>query len=261
MRIRTVINAAMAAVVGLTAAAGAQDWPPKLVASFPAPPDAIALACHYDPLYALVGGTEPTVFTLNPWDGSVTGSFRLAVPNGARGIAAAGAYPVEIWVSNRLNRFLYRLDTAGSVLGSFRCPAGTPYGLGGSRYGFAPDRGYLTVSCRNENHVMRVDFTTGSLVSSFPGPASAVIGYDDWMAVDRNSDSLYWNYNGDWAVLDTLPARPRGVTTSIEGTTDQGGMAVTTYVLCRNGYILRYHGSKFDPVDPASLGRVKALFR
>ena len=246
--------------LALAAGAGAESWPPSLVASFPAPPGAIALACEYEPLYALVGGAEPTVFTLNHWNGSITGSFAIAVPNGARGIAPTGYGPENIWVSNRLNGYLYRLNKGGSLLSSFGCPGGTPYGLGGSLYGFGPNPGYLMVSCRDENHVLRVNATTGSLTSSFTGPATAVIGYDDWMAVDRNSDSLYWNYYGSWEILDTLPARPWGVATSVEGTTD-GAIAVSSYVLCHNGYIYLYEGTKSDAVAPASLGRVKALFR
>ena len=251
-------------VVALAAAssatAGAQDWPPELIGSFAAPPGAIDVAFEEGPLYALAGGTTPTVFTMNTWNGSITGSFSIPLPNGARGIATTGSSPTYMWVSNRLNGFLYRLDTTGSVLSSFECPAGTPYGLGGFHYGFGPYPGYLTVSCRDENHVLQINHTTGSLASSFVGPATAVIGYDDWMAVDRYTSYLYWNYYASWEVLDTLPARPWGVTTGIEGTT-LGAISVTSYVLCHNGYIYRYNGIKSDAVAPASLGRVKALYR
>jgi hypothetical protein len=236
--------------------AGAQIWPPRLVASFAAPPGAIDVAYEEGPLYALAGGATPTVFTLNYWNGSITGSFGIRVPDGARGIATTGYSPTHIWVSNRLNRFLYRLNTSGSVLGSFACPGGTPYGLGGYRFAYQPDNGYLTVSCRDENHVLRINHTTGSLVSSFRGPATAVIGYDEWLAVDLNTNYLYWNYYGSWQVLDTLPARPWGVATNVMWTT---GTGIRGYVLCHDGYI--YHYSGYTAVAPASLGRVKALYR
>ena len=248
-----------AVVIAMSAAARA-DWPPRLIGSFAAPPGAIAVAWYDDPLYALVVGAPPTVFTLNHWNGSITGSFTIPVPNGARGITTTGYDPTYMWVSNRLNGFLYRLTTTGSLLGSFRCPGGTPYGLGGFLYGYEPDYGYLTVSCRDENHVLRVNHTTGSLASSFVGPATAVIGYDDWLAVDRYTSYLYWNYYGSWQVLDTLPARPWGVTTGVSGTTDQA-IAVHSFVLCHNGYIYYYSGGTGGAVAPASLGRVKALFR
>jgi hypothetical protein len=243
-------------VAALSVAAGAQVWPPQLVGSFPAPPGAIDVAYEEGPLYALTGGAAPMVFTLNYWNGSITGSFSIPLPNGSRGIATTGYSPTHVWVSNRLNGYLYRLTTTGSLLSSFGCPGGTPYGLGGYRFAYLPDEGYLMVSCRDENHVLRVNHTTGSLVSSFSGPATAVIGYDEWLAVDRYTSYLYWNYYGSWQVLDTLPAQPRGVATIVRWTT---GHAVRAYVLCYNDYIYRYDG--YIAVAPASLGRVKALFR
>jgi hypothetical protein len=248
-----------ALAAALAVAAGGDYWPPKLVASFPAPPEAIALACEYQPLYALIAGTAPTVFTLNTWNGSITGSFAIAVPNGARGIATTGFGPPNLWVSNRLNSYLYYLTTGGSLLGSFRCPEGTPFGLGGYWYGGGPDKGYLTVSCRNENQILRVNPTTGSLASSFSGPATAVIGYDEGFAVDRYSDCLYWKRGGFWEVLDTLPAGPRGVTVAAHISTDAAPGALDAYVICRDDYIYHYYG--WTAVAPASLGRVKALFR
>ena len=246
----------MAVAAALAATAYAQVWPPRLVSSFPAPPGAIDVAFEHGPLYALAGGATPTVFTLNYWNGSITGSFNVPIPNGARGITTTGYDPTYMWVSNRLNGSLYRLTTTGSLLGSFRCPGGTPFGLGGFLYGYEPDDGYLTVSCRDENHILRVNHTTGSLVSSFAGPATAVIGYDEWLAVDRYTSYLYWNHYGSWQVLDTLPARPWGVGTTVMWTTGHG---VRAYVLCHDGYI--YHYSGYTAVAPASLGRVKALFR
>lgn len=251
----------VALAAALTAAAGAQVWPPRRVASFPAPPEAIALACEYEPLYALVGGKAPTVLVLDRSNGSMTGSFSIPVPNGARGIATTGSWPPYLWVSNRLNGLLYRLDTSGSVLASFPCPGGKPYGLGGYLYGGGPDRGYLTVSCRDENQILRVNPTTGSLDSSFPGPATAVIGYDESLAVDRYSCSLYWIVHKEWEILDTLPSRPLGVTTACQGTTDGGMGSLDGFVLCRDGFIYHYYGVNGDAVAPASLGRVKALFR
>jgi hypothetical protein len=239
-----------------TVAAG-DYWPPRLVGSFAAPRDTIAVSCEYEPLYALVGGQEPLVFILESSNGKITGSFNIPVPDGARGIATTGSPPPKLWVSNRLNRFLYCLTTAGSLLDSFRCPEGTPFGLGGYMYGGA-DQGYLTVSCRNENQILRVNPTTGSLDSSFPGPATAVIGYD-YFAVDRYSDCLYWKRGRFWEVLDTLPAGPRGVTVAERVSTDAAQGALDAYVICRDDYIYHYHGS--TAVAPASLGRVKALFR
>lgn len=244
----------------LAATATAQTWPPEVIGSFPVPSDVIDLTWEYGQLYALVYRTVPMVLILDPTTGSEIASFFIEVPNGARGIGTTDYIPDNIWVSNRLNGFVYNLTLAGSALSSFRCPGAVPYGLGGQRYGFGPDRGYLMVSCRDENQIMRINLSTGTLSSSFAGPATAVIDYDEWLAVDRYTNYLYWNYNGSWEVLDTLPALPRGVATVVSGTTDQA-MGLASLVLCRDGYVYRYSGGLGGPVAPTSLGRVKALYR
>ena len=243
-----------AAVSTLAAIAGAQVWPPQLIASFPAPPGARDVAFEgYGTLYVLSPGTPARVYTLAT-NGSIVGSFTVAVPSGARGIAWDGYSFSRFWISERLNGYIYALTTAGSLTGSFRCPVGKPYGLGFSVYNPTHGNG-LFASCRDENVIVRLNQTTGSLLSSFAGPASAVIGYDDWLGVDRDSRYLYWDFNREWRVLDTLPALPYGVATGVLWPTDQD---VRAFVLCRNGYIYRYAG--YNAVAPASLGRVKALF-
>jgi len=242
-------------IAALAVGLRAQSWPPSLVASFAAPPGAIDVAYEHGPLYALADGSPPTVYTLNAYNGSITGSFTVPVPSGARGITYDAYGAESIWVSNRINRYVYRLTTAGSLAGSFACPGGAPYGLGYSYYNPQHGRG-LFVTCRNENRILNLNATTGSLLGSFAGPASAALEYDDWFCVDRNSNYLYWDYNREWQVLDTLPARPWGVATNVMWPTDQW---VQVYVLCHNGYIYRYEGA--TAVAPASLGRIRALYR
>ncbi len=240
--------------LALATAAGA-DWPPKLVASFPAPPGARDMAFEgRGTLFVLAPGTPARVYTLAT-NGSIVGSFTVALPGGARGLAFDAYSFNRFWISNRLNGHIYGLTMAGSVTGSFRCPVGKPYGLGFSAYNPTHGNG-LFASCRDENVIVRLNQTTGSLLSSFAGPASAVIGYDDWLCVDRDSNYLYWDFNREWRVLDTLPARPYGVATGVLWPTDQD---VRAFVLCQNGYIYRYAG--LNAVAPASLGRVKALYR
>ena len=240
--------------LALATAAGA-DWPPKLVASFPAPPGARDMAFEgRGTLFVLAPGTPARVYTLAT-NGSIVGSFTVALPGGARGLAFDAYSFNRFWISNRLNGHIYGLTMAGSVTGSFRCPVGKPYGLGFSAYNPTHGNG-LFASCRDENVIVRLNQTTGSLLSSFAGPASAVIGYDDWLCVDRDSNYLYWDFNREWRVLDTLPARPYGVATGVLWPTDQD---VRAFVLGQYGYIYRYAG--LNAVAPASLGRVKALYR
>lgn len=243
------------AVVCAMSAGARADWPPRLVASFPAPPGARDVAFEgRGTLFVLSPGTPATVYT-TATNGSIVGSFTVTVSSGARGLALDGSSFNRFWISDRLNGYIYALTTAGSVTGSFPCSVGKPYGLGFSVYNPTHGSG-LFASCRDENVIVRLNQTTGSLLSSFAGPGSAVIGYDDWLGVDRDSRYLYWDFNREWRVLDTLPALPYGVATGVLWPTDQD---VGAFVLCRNGYIYRYAG--YNAVAPASLGRVKALFR
>jgi len=242
-------------IVALSAGLKAQSWPPSLVESFPAPPGAMDVAFEgWGPLYVFAPGTPSRVYELTT-RGSIVRSFTIAVPGGARGFTYDGYSISRLWVSNRLNGYIYAFTTAGSLTSSFLCPVGKPYGLGFSVYN--PVRGSgLFASCRDENLIVRLNPTTGSLLSSFAGPASAVIGYDDWLCVDRDSNYLYWDYYREWRVLDTLPARPWGVGTGVLWPTDQW---VRGFVLCRNDYIYFYMG--YSAVAPASLGRIRALYR
>jgi hypothetical protein len=245
----------LAVAAALAAAAGAQVWPPRLVASFAAPPGAIDVAFEHGPLYALVDGTPPTVYSLNPYNGSITGSFTVPIPSGARGITYEAHAANWIWVSNRINRHVYRLTTAGSLASSFICPVGKPYALGYATH--LPRHGAgLFAACREENQIVRFNVTTGSVLSSFEGPSTAIVTFDDFFAGDRFSNSLFWDYYGTWQVMDNLPARPLGVAATVAWETDPGA---DLYVLCNNGYAYRYYG--WTAVAPASLGRVKALYR
>jgi hypothetical protein len=242
-------------VAALTAVGVIHSWPPSLVASFPAPSGARDVAFEeWGPLFVLVPGTPSRVYELTTL-GSVVGSFNVAVPNGARGLTFRRYPDMRMWVGNRLNGYIYAMTTSGSLISSFLCPGGKPYGLGFSMYNPTHGSG-LYASCRDENLIVRMDQTTGSLLSSFAGPGSAVIGYDDWLCVDRDSNYIYWDYYRDWRILATLPVRPYGVGTGVLWPTDQ---LVHGFVLGRNGYIYYYRG--YSAVAPASLGRVKALFR
>jgi hypothetical protein len=243
------------ALITATTIAAADDWPPKLVASFPAPPGALDIALGASYLFALVDGNPPTVYQLKYWSGSIVGSFTVRVPRGARGITYS-QYPTRmIYISNRVNGYIYEIPMASSIVSSFVCRVGKPYGLTYSetcRHGTG-----LFVACRDENLIARMDPSNGLLLSSFAGPAAAVTGFDYCFAVDRYTRFLYWDYYGAWEVIDTLPARLWGVAVGLYGKPYDEG--ILGHVLCRDGYIYYYDG--YIAVAPASLGRVKALFR
>jgi hypothetical protein len=242
-------------VAVLTAAAGA-DWPPRLIASFPAPPGAIDVAYENRGLYVLIDAAPPTVCELTT-SGSLLGSFGVPVPAPARGITYDGRSWNWFFISNRINGYIYKLTTAGSLASSFRCPAGAPYGLGFTETYNPHGRG-LFAACRDAGCIARLNATTGSLLSTFAGPAAAVVTYDDFFAGVRGSNVVYWDYlYGPWRVFSTMPARPLGIAAGVDWPIyDQW---VQMYILCQNGYVYRYEG--YTAVAPASLGRVKALYR
>jgi hypothetical protein len=243
-----------ALVTASAASVSAQVWPPRLVGSFAAPPGAVDVAYENRGLFVLVDAAPPSVCQLTT-SGSLLGSFAAPVPAGARGITYDGYSWSRFFISNRNNGYIYRLTTAGALVGSFRCPAGVPYGLGYSDYN--PYHGWgLFAACRDAGYIARLDVTTGSLLSTFAGPAAAPVAFDDFFAGVRDNNYVYWDYYGRWEVIYTMPARPLGVAAGIRWETDPD---VYLFVLCNNGYI--YHYSGWTAVAPASLGRVKALFR
>jgi hypothetical protein len=241
-------------VAALTAVGVIHSWPPEFIGSFAAPPGAIDVAYEHRAFFVLVNAASPSVCELTT-SGSFVSSFGVPVPSGARGITYDGYSWSTIYISNRLNGYVYKFTTAGSLTGSFRCPAGAPYGLGFTDIYNPHGRG-LFAACRDAGYVARLDATTGSLLSTFAGPAAAVVAYDDFFAGVRSSAVVYWDYNRVWQVFDTMPANVAGLAAGVDWPTDQW---VSLFVLCRNDYIYHYEG--YTAVAPASLGRVKALFR
>jgi hypothetical protein len=247
---------AVTLVATLAAAAAGDDWPPRLIGSFAAPPGALDIALGDGLLYALVDGSPPAVYELEYGSGSIAGTFALRVPRGARGISYDWYPRPRFYVGNRINGYIYKIRMDTPIVSSFLCPVAAPYGITYSYVYWRHGSGVFA-ACRDENLIARINPTTGELLSTFAGPATAVIGFDYCIALDRYTPFLYWDYYGNWQILDTLPARPLGVAVGLEQRPYDEG--VRGYVLCRDGYIYYYYG--YITVAPASLGRVKALFR
>lgn len=241
----------------LAAGAWGEVWPPAYVGMTPAPAGSVGVGYECGPLYTLVDSAPPMVFQLDPRSGSVLGSFALPIPLGVQGITYAVDGNHDLFVSNRLNSHIYRLTAAGSLLSSFYFPYGPPYSIGFTTAGFE-NHGTgtgLFVACRNNNRIYRIS-TTGSLISSFAGPASAVVGYDEWFAVDDNTPTLFWDYFGTWQAIASLPALPTAAATGVDYVMDS---FVNTYVLGRDGRLYRFSG--VTGITSTSFGRVRTLFR
>ena len=242
-------------VAVFVAAAGAEVWPPSLVSSFAAPPNAVDVAYELQSLYVLID-TSPAAVCKLTTNGSLVSSFGLTIPTPLRGLTYDGQSFSCFFASNRSNGYVYRLSTTGSLAGAFPCPGGVPFGLGFTDTS-GPHGTGLFAACRDSGYIARLDKDTGSLLGTFAGPASGVVAYDDYFAGVRDSNDVYWDYYTSWQVFDTMPARPMGIAAGVDLPTYDQFLRV--FILCQNGYIYFYEGA--TAVAPASLGRVKALYR
>jgi len=239
------------------ATAGWGAWPPALVGSFRAPHNTREIA--YEEygggyIFALVQGT----FLVNFYVLTTTGSVVSSSVTGPGFVGLAHSWtPSDEYHFANSNRYIYSYTSAGSLVRSFYCGAGVPRGLGYSDAGVVHGAG-LYVACPAVNRVARYNRTTGSLLGTFAGPASAISQYDDSFACDDNTNYLYWDYpNGNWAVIATLPAHPIGLGAAVKTNTD--AISARVFVNCADGNIYEYAGVETGVV-PCSFGRIRTLF-
>jgi hypothetical protein len=242
---------------GLLALAGAaffvgeaegSGW--KVVASYPAPaPNARSVAL-FAPYYisVLCDGSPPRIYNL----GEPSKYIKLAVPKGAWGLSTLWWGSDVLTVSNYNNSYIYKLTTTGSVLSSFRCPKDHPADLSGSYF----DK-YVAIPA--ENLALEIT-TTGSIVSSFRGPGTRLTALEacypyGGVVGDPVTRRVYFLARFGTAVLTAPVGTCASVRTGEPPYDDVWVVdAATNYV-----YLFVWRGS--EPVAPASLGRVKALFR
>ncbi len=248
-----------------------------LVASFPAPgPNQhYGLAASTDHLYthyASSVGSWP-IFIIDRRTGSFVGSYRSpfygVTPgnyNCFRGMSyQGGGY---IWATNYAYDIVVKFRASdGSFISSWGTGFGTrrTYGIcarnwkpSGSLEGFNISEYYAPRRIWNFN-------TSGSLVSSFQGCAAADLGWDVW-------DQLVWAadvsdgyvYGYDWRSGRLFSSWTWRVRPTINGAYGVAHYPNYLYVLTTSGtpdeYIWVFHCVTMD-IEPASLGRVKALFR
>jgi len=229
------------------AAAGASGW--RITHSIPAPaPNARGFSC-YAPFddSVLCDGSPPRVYDLFNASNYVT----LDVPSGVWGLGdwLGGG----ITVSNYTNSHIYHLTSTGSVVSSFRCPKDHPADISTYPWG-------LFVAIPDENLALELT-RNGSILGSFASPGTrltaiqANTGPLEYICGDQDTHRVYFKGYGElplgqpsaiWATMytgDDLPINWFMVLDS-----------ATQYV-----YVVQWYGP--EAVAPASLGRVKALFR
>ena len=238
----------LAVVLGATTFAGAA-W--ELVGSFRCP---VTNARGYardttETGWTVSGGPTPYVYYIYPRGSTIISSFPAPGGAGAWGVANRSRY--ALYFSNNQTSWIYETTTAGSLYGSYRCPVPGPADL--DIRGF-PISLYIAIPDRNVIAV--VNPTTGSLVSTFAGPGSrptGCCGYGMTLISDSATHTIY----EDGRPVITDIQTPVGIDESHTLGQDIGHFI---WVLdAATNYIYRY--DKWTAVEPASLGRVKALFK
>ncbi|HUV87192.1 MAG TPA: hypothetical protein VMX79_08770 [bacterium] len=246
MTIRLIIVVTVA--LGAANFAGATGG--SVVASFRSPhasgvPRGMAYSTHHTRLYH-VSNTTNTIYATNT-DGSVVKSFPC--PADTRDVEGGQHY---FWTCTySATGVIYRINTTGSVEASFPAPANAT--------GITRDATHLWVSSSTTNYVYRMT-TVGSVVASFAAPADDTAGLDWdgrylWLADAAAADSTVYRLTTTGSVVWQCKApagRAYGV--AFDGTyVWYGSMANPKYC-----FRMTISGVA---VEPASLGKVKALFR
>ena len=232
-----------------TFAAAAAAW--ELVGSYRCPvTDARGYARYMMTTgWTISGGPTPYICYIGLMGSTIISSFPAPGGAGAWGVANRSGY--ALYVSNSQTSWIYEMTTAGSLYGSYRCPVPGPADL--DIRGF-PISLYIAIPDRNVIAV--VNPTTGSLVSTFAGPGSrptGCCGYGMTLISDSATHTIYEDGRPVIVGIQT----PVGIDESHTLGQDIGHFI---WVLdAATNYIYRY--DKLADVGPASLGRVKALFR
>jgi len=242
------------AIVVLIAAAffvgQAEGW--KFLTSF-ATPGAEPRGISFDAGQRIVddGPGGSYVYQVDFYNGYVYGSFPAPGGRGAWGVSI-GLDAGRMFISNYRTSWIYHVTRTGSLLGSFVCPIPHPADME-MTYG-----SQLHVAIPDRNIVAVVNAATGSLVSTYAGPGTRPTSVGSFGAVviaDADEGKIWHRYGQSWILSGfNNPTGVSGlqtITQSVEIFFIADAADDTVYVW----------GSDTCTVFPASLGRVKALFR
>jgi hypothetical protein len=228
----------------------------EVVASFPAPaaePTDLAYGGGY--LYCYCATPPYLIWKINPANGQVVASYGFPFMGAATaGLAYDGSF---FWVGNRDTDYLYRFKLDGTVLSSFKTTWDFGYGLGWAGlhlWGTEQRNGRAS----NYFYKMRVD---GFVLQSF------VYYYAPY--------DVTWDGGYLWACdYNTVSAESRVVALTVAGPIKEivpapaasargivyDGAYLWVSTLADGGRLWKINGAGVG-LTPASLGRVKALYR
>jgi hypothetical protein len=248
----------IASYCGLAALAGAaffvgeaQGW--KFLASFATPgPEPRGISFDAGQRIVEDGAGGAYVYQVDFFTGHVYASFPAPGGRGAWGVSV-GLEAGQMFISNYETSWIYHVTRTGSLLASFPCPISHPADMeiaSGDRLHVAiPDRNLIAV----------VDGATGSLVSSYAGPGTrptSAGGYGVVAIADADAGKIWHRYNQTW-ILSGFK-NPTGVSALM--TTDCRSVEIFFVVDAADDTVYVW-GSDWCGAAPASVGRVKALFR
>jgi len=241
-------------------AATAHAYLGQVLGSFrsPAGTDTRGLARSSAYLYIITGNTRATVYRTRPVTGSIYNWYLL--PWNGENSGLAFSTPSYLWVGRLDNDRVYRVEAdTGSVYSSWTVPY-DPYGLApwctgdggtGTSYLFGTD----DAPSRLYTHQL----SDGSIVNS----TSLVNNTRSDCAYDWRNNLLWRGYAG--RIYAVAPSGAPVASFASPAGSPQGLAYCNSYlwIACNaNGYVYRVHCPRnFSAVEPASLGKVRAIFR
>jgi hypothetical protein len=226
-----------------------------VVASFPAPaPNPTALTWADGNLYCFCNNAPYNIWKVRPANGSVIGSFRFAKTAAeTAGLAHDGRY---FWAGNDAQNVIYCFEWGGSVVSSFKASWNVGQGLACSDFHLwgtetGGEWSYKLYQMRRDCMVIRYyDLYYDIFDPAWDGEYIWVPDYDDIVESSR----VVCYRPSDGGVLDTFPspaASARGAA--------YDGEYLWLSTLADNGWLWQIDVHDVA-VEPASLGRVKALY-
>lgn len=246
---RVIVITAAICLSFIVNAACAYTW--RLVASYPTPgPNPRGYSVYgVESGWIVQGEAIPHVYHVYWYTGSIITSF--PAPGGAGAWGIAGSSPGGFYVSNNSTSWIYKVTSTGSLVSSFLCPVAGPADIDFHWYTYQ-----LCIAIPDQNIIAVVDRTTGSLISTFAAPGSrptACCGYQTTLIADSATHAIY----EDGVPAITGIGNPVGA--DEEASTKYDYYVALFVVDDATDHVYFYN--KTVAVAPASLGRVKALFK